>query len=166
MAELIRAIKLNQVSRVSQLLAAGVDPTENDNLAIITAARQGNGQITRLLLDNPDVDPQMAFLIAAEFGKISVVYEMINDPRIDPISGFYRGNENVRKIIYRDSRAYSDPRIFQWAVDHRLVNPRIIQRLDDLHPQWELWLDQVVRDPKSLAALAWRKMINVETKKF
>jgi ankyrin repeat protein len=65
-----------------------VDPSWNDNIAIVNACRNGHSEIVELLLGHPKVDPtsrgHFGFLEACRLGHIDVVKILLLDPRIDP----------------------------------------------------------------------------------
>ena len=82
------AIRDNDLKKVKYFLNRGVDPSVNDNFAIIKASEKGYLEIVELLLKDYRVDPTLhknrAIRWASENGHIEVVKCLLKDQRVDP----------------------------------------------------------------------------------
>ena len=58
--QLINAARTGNAAEVQRLLAAGVDPSKENNLSLRAAAKRGRVEAVRLLLENDRVDPNAA----------------------------------------------------------------------------------------------------------
>jgi len=95
---LIRAADDGDFTTVNILILAGVDPTANDNAAIIVASFNGHVEVVKLLLQQPRADPtadnNYAIREASENGYIEVVKLLLEQPGVDPTA---EDNEAIRK---------------------------------------------------------------------
>ena len=96
-----------------------VDPSQNFNNAILTAARFGHFEIVKLLLQDKRVEPSQhricGLSLAAENGHFDVVKILLDDKRIDPTK------RNNYAIIYADKNSHSDIVQLLWQ-DKRVKN--------------------------------------------
>src|SRR3989304_3571773 len=86
--QLIQAVKNGDITRVRQLIVAGVDPVANDNYVIRWASHYGYLEVVQLLLQDPRVNPaandNQAIRIASQNGHLEVVRLLLQDPRMNP----------------------------------------------------------------------------------
>lgn len=97
--ELIRYIKSVLDILVEKCLKNGVDPSANDNEAIIEACQKHGYEIIELLLEDPRVDPSArdneALITACVGRNFPVVRLLLKDIRVDPSA---RNNEAIKNF--------------------------------------------------------------------
>ena len=85
--KLIKECEIGNVEKVASLLLI-VDPSVQDNLALLEACYYGNFEIVRLLLADPRVDPRAAgnwpVQISSKEGYFEIVRLLLDDRRVDP----------------------------------------------------------------------------------
>ena len=69
----VRRGKIDAVVHLLSTKGPQIDPSEQNNRALVAAAASGYADIVALLLPYPEVDPSRALLVAAEFGHLNVV---------------------------------------------------------------------------------------------
>jgi hypothetical protein len=143
------AITNQNMELFHQLLADGVDPSEKDNQAVLTAARYGNVEIVDRLLQDSRVNPaarnNQAIIVAAQYNDGGMIQRLLQDPRVDPAdrnnkaieTAAKHGNIDAVEILLQDPRV--DPTVNENqpfvnacnnrhfnVVDLLLQDPRII----------------------------------------
>lgn len=111
------ACTANDVDKVKEFLASGtIDPSANNNGAIIWACTKGYLQLAQELLKDPKVDPSAcdneAIVSASGCGRLEIVRLLLKDPRVNPtaqgnraINNAYRYNHpEVAKELLKDFR--------------------------------------------------------------
>jgi ankyrin repeat protein len=93
-----------------------IDPSYDNNDAIIAAAQFGNLRALDRLLDHPLVNPadqnNLALILASAKGNLDIVKRLLQDPRVDPsdqqntalISASSEGHADVVSELLRDPR--------------------------------------------------------------
>eukprot|EP00455_Lapot_gusevi_P041197 TRINITY_DN4750_c0_g1_i1.p1 TRINITY_DN4750_c0_g1~~TRINITY_DN4750_c0_g1_i1.p1 ORF type:complete len:524 (+),score=97.90 TRINITY_DN4750_c0_g1_i1:139-1710(+) len=85
---LFAAIERGDLEVVEQCIAAGTDPSLNNNLALRLAAQHGHLPIVQRLLEFPQVNPaaqnNSALRLACENGHLHVATLLLTLPRVDP----------------------------------------------------------------------------------
>ena len=88
---LFEAAKKGNLKVVKYLIDQGVDPTTDDNYAIIWASKNGRTEVVKLLLAIPEVDPtakhNYAIKWASVNGRTEVVKLLLADQRVNPTAG-------------------------------------------------------------------------------
>ena len=114
--DLIEACKEGNIERVKELLKQGVDPTADDNLAIIYASFFGHTDVVEALLQDGRADPttenNYPIGIASAQGYTSIVSFLLQDGRADPAvdvnyairRASYNGHTDVVKLLLQDGR--------------------------------------------------------------
>jgi ankyrin repeat protein len=96
-----------------------VNPADQNNRAIITAARYENAEIVKLLMSDPRVNPadgnNKALRNAAKIGHIEIVKLLMSDPRVNP------ADQNNRAII--TAARYENAEIVKLLMSDPRVNP-------------------------------------------
>ena len=86
----------NILKEVQELLKLGVDPSEDNNIAIKRASNDGHLEVVKLLLKDPRVDPSAqdncAIRWASDDEHLEVVELLLKDPRVQVKS--YELNQN------------------------------------------------------------------------
>jgi ankyrin repeat protein len=109
-----------------------VDPSNEDNQAIINASIQGHFEIVQLLLQDPRVDPSAneAIQIASEYGYFEIVRSLLQESRVDPSDqnniaiqrAIQNGNSEVVRILLEDSRVNSNDQPNDWEEEDVVFN--------------------------------------------
>ena len=109
-------IRDNDLKKVKYFLNRGVDPSVNDNFAIIKASEKGYLEIVELLLKDYRVDPTLhkkrAIRWASLHGHIEVVKCLLKDQREDPtdyrnysiVSASANNHIDIVKLLISDKR--------------------------------------------------------------
>lgn len=102
-----------------------VDPSEDQNEALIEASRRGYVEIVDMLLKDPRVNPNDmgsgSISLAAAEGRFELVKRLLEDPRIDPNGTGDEGQEAA--IVYASLYGYYD--IVKILLNDFRVNPSI-----------------------------------------
>ena len=111
-------------------LLAGLDPSANNNIVLLTAAVEGKASVMRRLLEdprcNPNVDNGNALKLAAERGHLEVVDVLLKDGRCDPLNG-----KDELAITYAQIKGYSNI-VIRFLEDPRIAaNSKIIDNVFD-----------------------------------
>jgi len=104
------------IDEVKRLLDQGVDPTDGNNNAIISASTNGHTEVVKLLLQDERVDPTTydnhAIRMASIDGYTQVVKLLLQDERVDPSDGnnnairmaSTNGHTDIVKLLLQDER--------------------------------------------------------------
>lgn len=113
---LLSSCSNGHVEFVRLLITQYIDPSVNDNDAIVCACMEGNYDVVKLLLSHPHVNPadmeNDAIILASERGHDDIVKVLLGDNRVDPsdqnnaavISAINQGHIKVVKLLMLDSR--------------------------------------------------------------
>ena len=139
----IRACENNNVNKVKLLLRdQRVDPSDNENEAIIEASMYGHWKVVKLLLQDTRVDPSdsqnNAIIEASRNGHLEVVKLLLHDSRVAPsdqdneaiIEASENGHWDVVKLLNNDSRVVID-NIHEYAIIIASIrgDKKLVQRL-------------------------------------
>ncbi len=118
LCDLVGIIRNGEVKILQIYLQYGVDPSQDNNIAITIATRGNNIEVLDLLLADPRVNPSTGFnkplLNALSRGHIEMANRILDDPRFNP-------RINQDKLL---QEAYNHSNIeILWRL---LSNPRII----------------------------------------
>jgi len=114
--KLKKGCKYGVLLLVKQALEDGVDPSIDNNNAILNASQYGYIDIVKELLKDERVDPSvlnnLTIQLASEFGRIEVVKELLKDDRVDPSGNFnyaiqlasLNGHVEIVKELLKDKR--------------------------------------------------------------
>lgn len=101
---------------VNRLLThTSVDPSADENAAVIFAAGYGPVAVLDRLLTDPRVDPTADSNAALRFGRLAAVDRLLADPRVDPTAG-PRRNAAIHAAAVRGHLS---------VVERLLANPRV-----------------------------------------
>jgi ankyrin repeat protein len=104
------------INKVKYYIDSGVDPSCDNNRAIVVASAYGHAEIVKLLLQDSRVNPaspnNYSIRCASEHGHIEVVKLLLNDKRVDPCDNnnaairwaSKEGRYDVVKLLLNNSR--------------------------------------------------------------
>ncbi|KAJ3276180.1 hypothetical protein HDV01_005628 [Terramyces sp. JEL0728] len=124
----LRVAVINNHDKVVRVLLEDlrVDPNTHSSQPLISACKQGNLEIVKLLLANgcdPSVNFNSGLFYASKYGYAQIVNELLQNPRVHPsdyknvclLSASQNGHSSVVQVLLKDGRVYPSRKSIDYA---------------------------------------------------